>query len=497
MKVQIKITPLLFIFSMVLLLGSPIFAQMDIEKFQGGSFELTPEQEQLGAKPRLADVFIKNHPRTTSESLGFPPCAWMTYLSVDPVPEPQVSKWYNIFGGSIDLIDSNLSTIDASDGQNCVDLIGSPGLGALNQNIMTESGRSYIFSFDITSNQENFQTDVPRRFSVFWDSQFVLNSVTAPNQNIYDRFTFVQTADAAATRVGFAAVQTAQDENFFGAVLDNVSAIEIRAVDDATNLDENFEFSSFRLNVLENDSGITEVIAAEVVGCSDNLTMDQCGSVIQDGFPEGQVFWDSAGPDPLAFDFLSSGETATIEIEYQTQTVVDEGRNGQDGPSNPVLDTGTWIITILGTNDPPIANDDSATTTLNFPIIIDVGGNDFDIDGTADAEPLIVNDPLNGNAVANPNGTITYTPDLNFSGTDLLTYRARDNSGQLSENVATVIIEVCLGDVNQDGAVNLLDVDPFITVLSSGTFQIEADLNRDGFVNLLDVAPFVEKLTGG
>ncbi len=35
-----------------------------------------------------------------------------------------------------------------------------------------------------------------------------------------------------------------------------------------------------------------------------------------------------------------------------------------------------------------------------------------------------------------------------------------------------------LGDVNLDGMVNLLDVDPFINLLTNGTFQAEADCNE-------------------
>ena len=56
---------------------------------------------------------------------------------------------------------------------------------------------------------------------------------------------------------------------------------------------------------------------------------------------------------------------------------------------------------------------------------------------------------------------------------------------------------VLKGDVNQDGLINLLDVGPFVTVLTNGEFQAEADVNCDGEVNLLDVGPFVELLSGG
>ena len=57
--------------------------------------------------------------------------------------------------------------------------------------------------------------------------------------------------------------------------------------------------------------------------------------------------------------------------------------------------------------------------------------------------------------------------------------------------------EFLLGDVNQDGNVDLLDVEPFVDLLTSGGFLREADINGDGVVDLLDVAPFVELLTGG
>ena len=56
--------------------------------------------------------------------------------------------------------------------------------------------------------------------------------------------------------------------------------------------------------------------------------------------------------------------------------------------------------------------------------------------------------------------------------------------------------EVLHGDVNLDGVINLLDVQPFVDLISSGGFQAEADVNKDGVVNLLDVGPFIELLGG-
>jgi hypothetical protein len=63
-----------------------------------------------------------------------------------------------------------------------------------------------------------------------------------------------------------------------------------------------------------------------------------------------------------------------------------------------------------------------------------------------------------------------------------------------------------LGDMNGDGAVNNLDIAPFVSALTSpSTFASEnpwidpilsGDLNLDGALNNLDIAPFVSLLTG-
>ncbi len=65
-------------------------------------------------------------------------------------------------------------------------------------------------------------------------------------------------------------------------------------------------------------------------------------------------------------------------------------------------------------------------------------------------------------------------------------------------NSITLVAEqaAVLGDVNLDGVVNLLDVGPFIDLLTSGDYQEEADVNQDGAVNLLDVDDFIDLLAG-
>lgn len=73
-------------------------------------------------------------------------------------------------------------------------------------------------------------------------------------------------------------------------------------------------------------------------------------------------------------------------------------------------------------------------------------------------------------------------------------------TGQVSESFGwqTTVDSIRLvlpGDINGDGIVNLLDVAPFIDLLSQGGYNPAADINNDGVVDLLDVAPFVDLLS--
>ena len=61
--------------------------------------------------------------------------------------------------------------------------------------------------------------------------------------------------------------------------------------------------------------------------------------------------------------------------------------------------------------------------------------------------------------------------------------------------VTSALDPVLLGDVNLDGAVDFLDIAPFIAVLSSAGFQAEADVDQSGEVNFLDIAVFIEILS--
>ena len=55
---------------------------------------------------------------------------------------------------------------------------------------------------------------------------------------------------------------------------------------------------------------------------------------------------------------------------------------------------------------------------------------------------------------------------------------------------------VLLGDCNQDGVLDFLDIAPLIEILTNGPYLEEADCNQNGIVSFLDIAPFIGFLTG-
>ena len=110
--------------------------------------------------------------------------------------------------------------------------------------------------------------------------------------------------------------------------------------------------------------------------------------------------------------------------------------------------------TVDNFGDGPIANPDVAETDEDTPItVIAVLANDTDPNG----DPLtIVGTPsaLNGTVGVNADGTLNYTPNPDFNGTDTITYTITDPYG----NEATSTVAVMVNPVN-DGPVAVADVD--------------------------------------
>ncbi len=90
-----------------------------------------------------------------------------------------------------------------------------------------------------------------------------------------------------------------------------------------------------------------------------------------------------------------------------------------------------------------IAEDDEAVTNQNQPVNIQVLANDFIDDGAFAVQTLqLIDEPANGTATVNSDGTISYKPDVNFTGQDQFSYRICDDVDEVICDQAIVRVVV-------------------------------------------------------
>ncbi len=100
-------------------------------------------------------------------------------------------------------------------------------------------------------------------------------------------------------------------------------------------------------------------------------------------------------------------------------------------------DNATYVVNTVS-NSAPTAQNDTATTNENTAVTISVLSNDTDPDG--DSLSVTSVSGVNGSAVINSNGTITFTPANGFSGTEVFSYSISDgNGGSDSASVSVTV----------------------------------------------------------
>src|SRR5207244_2180005 len=141
----------------------------------------------------------------------------------------------------------------------------------------------------------------------------------------------------------------------------------------------------------------------------------------------------------------------------------------------------TASITLNVVNDVPIAvansysvNEDTTLTVAASGVL----GNDSDVDGDS-LTAVLVSSPAHGSLTLNANGSLNYTPNANFNGSDSFTYKAND--GTLDSNVATVSITVNAVNDAPVAVANSYSVneDTTLTVAASGVLGNDTDVDGD------------------
>ncbi len=92
-----------------------------------------------------------------------------------------------------------------------------------------------------------------------------------------------------------------------------------------------------------------------------------------------------------------------------------------------------------GSNQPPVAGNDSGSVAEDGSVDIAVLGNDSDPDGDS-LDVTAVSNPPHGSASVNANNTVRYVPDGNYNGADSFSYTLSDgNGGTDTGNVSVTV----------------------------------------------------------
>jgi uncharacterized repeat protein (TIGR01451 family) len=174
-------------------------------------------------------------------------------------------------------------------------------------------------------------------------------------------------------------------------------------------------------------------------------------------------------------------------LEVFTYTVADG--NGGFG-------TAQVIVTVTNQADPPLAMDDAYTTAEDIPLIVAAPGvleNDVDVDGDTLSATLAVG-PVSGTLTLRPDGAFTYTPPLEFSGSEVFTYTASDGNG--GTDVARV--DLIVTDVNDpplavDDAYTTTRDTP-LTVVAPGVLGNDTDPDSTSLTATLKAGPVLGML---
>jgi VCBS repeat-containing protein len=217
----------------------------------------------------------------------------------------------------------------------------------------------------------------------------------------------------------------------------------VRILEDVTPVSYDYATTGEGVEFLPAAALTTQTINTPPLATDDNITGTEDQPLVVDVLANDS----DANNDALSV----TGATAvngqvTINPDGSLRYVPNPNFNGTDTVTYTISDgrggssTATVTINVTAVNDGPVALPDVATTPEDTPITVAVLGNDSDPDG----DPLTVTgaivDPTRGTVVVNPDGTLSFTPAPDITGTVVITYTVSDGKGGTATSTLTVTV---------------------------------------------------------
>ncbi|WP_460151466.1 beta strand repeat-containing protein, partial [Priestia megaterium] len=160
----------------------------------------------------------------------------------------------------------------------------------------------------------------------------------------------------------------------------------------------------------------------------------------------GAIVGTDADGNPLSYQLQDApiNGVAAVNADGTFSYQPDLNFNGSDQFTVLVSDgqggtaVSTVTINVIPVNDPPITADLAFTINEDTPLTNQIPA--FDPDGDLLTFTLLNPPPSNGSVVLGANGVFTYTPNLNYNGTDTFSVLVSDGQGGSSLSTVTLTI---------------------------------------------------------
>ena len=261
---------------------------------------------------------------------------------------------------------------------------------------------------------------------------------------------------------------------------------------------------SFIYQVSDGTLTATGTISITVNAVNDApIALDDAGATNEDVVLPGTVAGLASDVENEALTFAldtdAANGTAVVNADGSFTYTPDANWNGTDGFIFSVTDgtstsTGTFTIVVAAVNDGPIAADNVLASDEDATVTGSISGLADDIDGD-NLTFSVETDVQHGALVLDADGSMTYTPDAEWSGADSFVYRVSDGSLSATATVTINVLPVndtpvagnsvlvtdedtpAAGDVS--GLASDIEVDPLgfslHTQAAHGTIVMEAD----------------------
>lgn len=301
--------------------------------------------------------------------------------------------------------------VGATDGNHYMDLGATPGNSAITQTISGLSeGALYQFSVDyLDKAAKQGEGNASGVMQILWNG-VVVATVEGNNTQVWETLTLNLTAKDGANTLAFKEIGTIDNA---GIAIDNV---QLKSLNAALVTDEDTALTIMPATLLGNDTDIdggalfiTSVTQPDAAQGTITTTSDVNGHITSILFTPTKDY--------------NGNATFTYTIS--------DGNGGTD--------TATVTLRVNPVNDAPIAVDDAFVTDEGTALTsMNVLGNDTDKEN--DTLSVTNANSHDGTVSINPDGTLNFTPNANFTGVATITYAISDGNG--GTDTATVLVTV-------------------------------------------------------